>query len=76
MNVYFSHFTLIKNILNPLFYYLQTKPGVISAVGGLTLGKPGLQIQVLNSGISQMPTLQPSAPVQTQVRVVYTYCFL
>ncbi|XP_058244139.1 BRD4-interacting chromatin-remodeling complex-associated protein isoform X2 [Hemibagrus wyckioides] len=45
---------------------VQTKPGVISAVGGLTLGKPGLQIQVLNSGISQMPTLQPSAPVQTQ----------
>ncbi|XP_060779976.1 BRD4-interacting chromatin-remodeling complex-associated protein isoform X3 [Neoarius graeffei] len=45
---------------------IQAKPGVISAVGGLTLGKPGLQIQVLNSGLSQMPTLQPSAPVQTQ----------
>ncbi|KAK2848187.1 hypothetical protein Q7C36_009869 [Tachysurus vachellii] len=45
---------------------VQTKPGVISAVGGVTLGKPGLQIQVLNSGLSQMPTLQPSAPVQTQ----------
>ncbi|KAI5620323.1 glioma tumor suppressor candidate regionprotein 1 protein isoform X2, partial [Silurus asotus] len=51
---------------------VQAKPGVISAVGGLTLGKPGLQIQVLNSGLSQMPTLQPSAPVQTQARIVYT----
>lgn len=55
-------------ICNPILYYLQTKPGVISAVGGLTLGKPGLQIQVLNSGLSQMPTLQPAAPVQTQAR--------
>ncbi|XP_017321323.2 BRD4-interacting chromatin-remodeling complex-associated protein isoform X1 [Ictalurus punctatus] len=45
---------------------VQAKPGVISAVGGLTLGKAGLQIQVLNSGLSQMTTLQPSATVQTQ----------
>ncbi|MCI4379319.1 hypothetical protein PGIGA_G00226690 [Pangasianodon gigas] len=45
---------------------VQAKPGVISAVGGLTLGKPGIQIQVLNSGLSQMSSLQPSAPVQTQ----------
>ncbi|XP_066540403.1 BRD4-interacting chromatin-remodeling complex-associated protein isoform X2 [Hoplias malabaricus] len=42
----------------------QAKAGVISGVGSLTLGKPGLQIQVLNSGLSQMPALQP--PLQTQ----------
>lgn len=56
-----------------MLHYLQAKPGVISAVGGLTLGKAGLQIQVLNSGLSQMTTLQPSATVQTQASVVYTY---
>lgn len=59
-----------------MLHYLQAKPGVISAVGGLTLGKAGLQIQVLNSGLSQMTTLQPSATVQTQASVVYTYCLL
>ncbi|XP_007235719.3 BRD4-interacting chromatin-remodeling complex-associated protein isoform X2 [Astyanax mexicanus] len=45
---------------------VQAKPGVISGVGGLAVGKPGLQIQVLSSGISQMPAPQPPAPVQTQ----------
>lgn len=54
---------------------LQAKTGVISGVGGLTLGKPGLQIQVLSGGLSQMPAPQPSAPVQTQVRFEYTHEF-
>ncbi|KAL7870643.1 hypothetical protein SRHO_G00081400 [Serrasalmus rhombeus] len=45
---------------------VQAKTGVISGVGGLTLGKPGIQIQVLSSGLSQMPAPQPPAPVQTQ----------
>ncbi|XP_017541171.1 BRD4-interacting chromatin-remodeling complex-associated protein isoform X4 [Pygocentrus nattereri] len=47
---------------------VQAKTGVISGVGGLTLGKPGIQIQVLSSGLSQMPAPQPPAPVQTQAR--------
>ncbi|XP_076850272.1 BRD4-interacting chromatin-remodeling complex-associated protein isoform X2 [Brachyhypopomus gauderio] len=44
---------------------VQAKAGV--AVGGLTLGKAGLQIQVLSSGLPQIPTPQPPAPVPTQV---------
>ncbi|XP_051727265.1 BRD4-interacting chromatin-remodeling complex-associated protein isoform X5 [Ctenopharyngodon idella] len=44
---------------------VQAKPGVISSVGGLTLGKAGLQIQVLGAGLSQMPAPPPPAP-QTQ----------
>ncbi|NXK47680.1 BICRA protein, partial [Chauna torquata] len=42
---------------------LQTKPGVISSVSGLNLGKGPLQIQVVGKGLSQ---LMPSVPVQTQ----------
>ncbi|KAF5907819.1 BRD4-interacting chromatin-remodeling complex-associated protein isoform X2 [Clarias magur] len=45
---------------------VQAKPGVISAVGGLALSKPGLQIQVVGSGLQQMSNLQSSALVQTQ----------
>ncbi|XP_051512206.1 BRD4-interacting chromatin-remodeling complex-associated protein isoform X3 [Myxocyprinus asiaticus] len=45
---------------------VQAKPGVISSVGGLTLGKADLQIQVLGAGLSQMPAPPPPAPVQTQ----------
>ncbi|XP_065138862.1 BRD4-interacting chromatin-remodeling complex-associated protein isoform X2 [Paramisgurnus dabryanus] len=45
---------------------VHAKPGVISSVGGLTLAKAGLQIQVLGSGLSQMPAPPPPAPVQTQ----------
>lgn len=44
---------------------VQAKPGVISSVSGLTLGKAGLQIQVLGAGLSQMPAPPPPAP-QTQ----------
>jgi len=50
---------------------LQAKPGVISSVGGLTLGKAGLQIQVLGAGLSQMPAPLQPAP-QTQVRFKIT----
>ncbi|XP_025925472.1 LOW QUALITY PROTEIN: BRD4-interacting chromatin-remodeling complex-associated protein [Apteryx rowi] len=39
------------------------KPGVISSVSGLNLGKGPLQIQVVGKGLSQ---LLPSVPVQTQ----------
>ncbi|NXI69730.1 BICRA protein, partial [Anseranas semipalmata] len=42
---------------------LQAKPGVISSVSGLNLGKGPLQIQVVGKGLSQ---LVPSVPVQTQ----------
>ncbi|XP_034557321.1 BRD4-interacting chromatin-remodeling complex-associated protein isoform X1 [Notolabrus celidotus] len=45
---------------------VQPKPGVISSVGGMTLGKGGMQIQVLGTGLTQMPVPQPLAPVQTQ----------
>uniref|UniRef100_A0A3Q3JER9 GLTSCR protein conserved domain-containing protein n=1 Tax=Monopterus albus TaxID=43700 RepID=A0A3Q3JER9_MONAL len=44
----------------------QPKPGVISSVGGMTLGKGGMQIQVLGASVTQMPAPQPPAPVQTQ----------
>ncbi|KAM6987926.1 BRD4-interacting chromatin-remodeling complex-associated protein isoform 5-T5 [Tautogolabrus adspersus] len=45
---------------------VQPKPGVISSVGGMTLGKAGMQIQVLGSSLTQMPAPQPQTPVQTQ----------
>ncbi|XP_052008586.1 BRD4-interacting chromatin-remodeling complex-associated protein isoform X1 [Xyrauchen texanus] len=45
---------------------VQAKPGSISSVGGLTLGKAGLQIQVLGAGLSQMSAPPQPAPVQTQ----------
>lgn len=47
---------------------VQPKPGVISSVGGMTLGKGGMQIQVLGTSLTQMPAPQPPAPVQTQVK--------
>ncbi|CAJ1064959.1 BRD4-interacting chromatin-remodeling complex-associated protein isoform X2 [Xyrichtys novacula] len=45
---------------------VQPKPGVISSVGGMTVGKGGMQIQVLGTSLTQMPAPQPPAPVQTQ----------
>ncbi|XP_029302217.1 BRD4-interacting chromatin-remodeling complex-associated protein isoform X2 [Cottoperca gobio] len=45
---------------------VQPKPGVISSVGGITLGQGGIQIQVLGTSLTQMPAPQPPAPVQTQ----------
>lgn len=50
---------------------VQPKPGVISSVGGVTLGKGGMKIQVLGPALSQMPAPQPPAPVQTQVKDGY-----
>ncbi|XP_059420621.1 BRD4-interacting chromatin-remodeling complex-associated protein-like isoform X4 [Carassius carassius] len=44
---------------------VQAKPGVINSVGGLTLSKGGLQIQVLGTALSQMPAPPPPA-LQTQ----------
>ncbi|MEQ2221042.1 hypothetical protein ILYODFUR_011673, partial [Ilyodon furcidens] len=45
---------------------VQPKPGVISSVGGMTLGKGAMKIQVLGPTLTQMPVPQPQAPVQTQ----------
>ncbi|KAK5868988.1 hypothetical protein PBY51_009954 [Eleginops maclovinus] len=45
---------------------VQPKPGVISSVGGMTLGKGGMQIQVIGTSLTQMPAPQHLAPVQTQ----------
>ncbi|XP_053253687.1 BRD4-interacting chromatin-remodeling complex-associated protein isoform X5 [Podarcis raffonei] len=42
---------------------VQTKPGVISSVSGLNLGKGPLQLQVVGKGL---PQLMPSAPSQIQ----------
>lgn len=55
-----------------LFTQVQPKPGVISSVGGMTLGKAGMQIQVLGASLTQMPAPQPPAPVQTQVNLLLT----
>ncbi|XP_072309047.1 BRD4-interacting chromatin-remodeling complex-associated protein isoform X2 [Eucyclogobius newberryi] len=44
---------------------VQPKPGVISSVGGLTLGKGGVQLQVLGTSLTPMPAPQPPAAVQT-----------
>ncbi len=41
---------------------------MISSVGGMTLGKGGVQIQVLGTNLTQMPAPQPPAPVQAQVK--------
>ncbi|XP_010783381.1 glioma tumor suppressor candidate region gene 1 protein isoform X3 [Notothenia coriiceps] len=45
---------------------VQPKPGVISSVGGMSLGKAGMQIQVLGTSLTQMTAPQHLAPVQTQ----------
>ncbi|KAJ6663715.1 hypothetical protein lerEdw1_009794 [Lerista edwardsae] len=42
---------------------VQTKPGVISSVSGLNLGKGPLQLQVVGKSL---PQLMPSAPAQIQ----------
>ncbi|XP_018620347.1 BRD4-interacting chromatin-remodeling complex-associated protein isoform X2 [Scleropages formosus] len=44
----------------------QPKQSVIGSVGGLSLGKGGLRIQVCNTGVSQLPTALAHPPVQTQ----------
>uniref|UniRef100_A0A3P9IY21 BRD4 interacting chromatin remodeling complex associated protein n=1 Tax=Oryzias latipes TaxID=8090 RepID=A0A3P9IY21_ORYLA len=53
-----------KQLLEKL--HQQPKPGVISSVGGMTLGKGGVKIQVLGATLTQMPAPQPPPPVQTQ----------
>uniref|UniRef100_A0A1A8P8Z4 Glioma tumor suppressor candidate region gene 1 n=1 Tax=Nothobranchius pienaari TaxID=704102 RepID=A0A1A8P8Z4_9TELE len=45
---------------------VQPKPGVISSVGGMALGKGGMKIQVLGPALTQMPAPQPPAPIPTQ----------
>ncbi|XP_057694781.1 BRD4-interacting chromatin-remodeling complex-associated protein-like isoform X1 [Corythoichthys intestinalis] len=47
----------------------QPKPGVISSVGGITLGKGGMQIHVLGANVTQMPAPQHPAPLQPQTTV-------
>ncbi|XP_044845007.1 BRD4-interacting chromatin-remodeling complex-associated protein isoform X3 [Mauremys mutica] len=42
---------------------VQAKPGVISSISGLNLGKGPLQIQVVGKGLSQ---LMPSVPIPSQ----------
>lgn len=37
-------------------------------MGGLPLSKGGMQVQVLGTGLTQMPAPQPPAAVQTHVR--------
>ncbi|XP_013889504.1 glioma tumor suppressor candidate region gene 1 protein isoform X2 [Austrofundulus limnaeus] len=46
---------------------VQPNPGVISSVGGVTLGKGGMKIQVLGPALSQMPAPQALAPGQIQL---------
>ncbi|XP_015239654.1 PREDICTED: glioma tumor suppressor candidate region gene 1 protein isoform X2 [Cyprinodon variegatus] len=46
---------------------VQPKPGVISSVGGMTLGKGAMKIQVLGPPLTQMSVPQQQAPVQTQL---------
>ena len=57
---------VLKTVI--FFLQVQPKPGVISSVGGMTLGKGGVQIQMLGTGQAQMPAPQPPAAVQTHVR--------
>ncbi|KAF7218719.1 transcript variant X2 [Nothobranchius furzeri] len=45
---------------------VQPKPGVISSVGGMALGKGGMKIQVLGPALTQMPAPQPPAPIPAQ----------
>ncbi|XP_041850684.1 BRD4-interacting chromatin-remodeling complex-associated protein isoform X2 [Melanotaenia boesemani] len=45
---------------------VQPKPGVISSVGGMSVGKGGIKIQVLGATLTQMSAPQPPAPVQPQ----------
>lgn len=62
----FCHFLLLNF---PLVFLsqVQPKPGVISSVGGVTLGKGGMQIQMLGASLTQMPAPQPPASIQAQV---------
>ncbi|XP_031719507.1 BRD4-interacting chromatin-remodeling complex-associated protein isoform X4 [Anarrhichthys ocellatus] len=52
---------------------VQPKPGVISSVGGITLGNSGMQIQVIGASLTQMPAPQPPAPVQTQTTTMMPF---
>ncbi|XP_061916922.1 BRD4-interacting chromatin-remodeling complex-associated protein isoform X2 [Entelurus aequoreus] len=45
---------------------IQPKPGVIGSVGGVSLGKAGMQIHVLGANVTQMPAPQPAALLQPQ----------
>uniref|UniRef100_A0A3B3UUJ2 BRD4 interacting chromatin remodeling complex associated protein n=1 Tax=Poecilia latipinna TaxID=48699 RepID=A0A3B3UUJ2_9TELE len=46
---------------------VQPKSGVISSVGGMTLGKAAMKIQVLGPALTQMPVPQLQPPLQTQL---------
>lgn len=56
----------IKIVFSSCVLQVQPKPGVMT--GGMTLGKGGMQIQVLGASLTQMPAPLPPAPVQTQVK--------
>ncbi|XP_061828335.1 BRD4-interacting chromatin-remodeling complex-associated protein isoform X2 [Nerophis lumbriciformis] len=45
---------------------IQPKPGVIGSVGGVSLGKAGMQMHVLGANVTQMPAPQPAALLQPQ----------
>ncbi|XP_061733906.1 BRD4-interacting chromatin-remodeling complex-associated protein isoform X2 [Nerophis ophidion] len=45
---------------------IQPKPGVIGSVGGVSLGKAGMQIHVLGANVTQMPAPQPATLLQPQ----------
>lgn len=53
--------------LSVWFSQVQPKPGVINSVGGLTLGKGAVQIQVLGANLAQISAPQAQPTLQTQV---------
>ncbi|MGH0169615.1 UNVERIFIED_CONTAM: hypothetical protein FKN15_056649 [Acipenser sinensis] len=53
----------------PLPQSVQEQPGVISSVGGLSVPKGSLQMQVLGAGV---PQVVPTASMQTQPQNVYS----
>ncbi|KAF3847409.1 hypothetical protein F7725_020437 [Dissostichus mawsoni] len=61
-----SDLQVFSGAQGPAGAMVQPNPGVISSVGGMTLGKGGMQIQVLGTSLTQMTAPQHLAPVQTQ----------
>uniref|UniRef100_A0A3P9PQV8 BRD4 interacting chromatin remodeling complex associated protein n=1 Tax=Poecilia reticulata TaxID=8081 RepID=A0A3P9PQV8_POERE len=59
----------LPTMLQPTSVLIKTTatPGVISSVGGMTLGKAAMKIQVLGPALTQMPVPQPQPPLQTQL---------
>uniref|UniRef100_A0A674MRC9 BRD4 interacting chromatin remodeling complex associated protein n=1 Tax=Takifugu rubripes TaxID=31033 RepID=A0A674MRC9_TAKRU len=53
---------------------VQPKPGVISSVGGLSLGKGAVQIQVLGANLTQIsaPQAQPTLQTQTTIKMPFS----